>query len=213
MLYCLHFLADILHCLSMLSKLFQAKFMDISSVGSVIRTKITQIRMLFLDKQTDLNAIMFNEDTQYHVMPEFGPFGGYMRHFATQIRGFRFLSIDMVRDQQGRDLEEALIFQKQFSEAVILALESRFEDNDIISAFKVLNPINMPSRQVGLAQWGCVELKALCRQYGVERKIRGKDLPPLIKSQKVREEFFSFKIQSTTEWSDKNFKDLWGMIT
>ena len=41
MLYCLHFLADILYCLSMLSKLFQAKFVDISSVGSVIRTEIT----------------------------------------------------------------------------------------------------------------------------------------------------------------------------
>jgi len=38
-------------------------------------------------------------------------------------------------------------------------------------------------------------------------------LPPLIKSQKVREEFFSFKIQSTTECGDKTFKDLWGMIT
>ena len=71
----------------------------------------------------------------------------------------------------------------------------------------------MPSRQVGLIQWDCIELKALCRKYGVERKIRGKDLPALIKSQKVREKFFSFKIQSTTEWSDKNFKDLWGMIT
>ena len=140
MLYCLHFLTDILHCFSILSKLFQGKFVDISSVESVIRTKITQIRMLFLDKQTDLNVVMFNEDTQYHVVPEFGPFGGYMRCFATQIRGFKFLSIDMVRDQQGRDLEEALTFQKQFSEAVILALESRFEDNDIISAFKVLNP-------------------------------------------------------------------------
>ena len=99
MLYCLHFLADILHCLSMLSKLSKAKFVDISSVGSIIRTKITQIRMLFPDEQTDLNAVMFNEDTQYHVLPEFGPFGGYMRRFAIQIRGFRFLSIDMARDQ------------------------------------------------------------------------------------------------------------------
>ena len=44
MLYFL--LADILHCLSMLSKLFQAKFVDISSVGLVIRTEITLIRML-----------------------------------------------------------------------------------------------------------------------------------------------------------------------
>ena len=76
-----------------------------------------------------------------------------MRRFATQIRGFRFLSIDMVRDQQGRNLEETLTFQKQFSEAVIRALESRFEDNDIVSAFKVLNPTNMPSRQVGSSLW------------------------------------------------------------
>ena len=66
----------------------------------------------------------------------------------------------------------------------------------------------MPSRQVGLTQWSCAKLEALCREYGIERKIRSKELPPLIKSQKVREEFFSFKIQSTTEWSDKNFKDL-----
>ena len=212
-LYCLHFLADTLHCLSMLSKLFQAKFVDISSVGSVIKTKITQFRMLFVDEQIDLNAVMFNEDTQYYVLPEFGPFGGYMRRFTTQIRGFKFLSIDMIKDQQGRELEEALTFQKQFSEAVILALESRFEDNDIINAFKVLNPTKMPSRQVGLAQWSCAELEALCWHYGVERKVRGKDLPPLIKSQKVREEFFSFKIQSTTEWFDIKFKDLWGMIT
>ena len=213
MLYCLHFLADILHCLAMLSKLFQAKFVDITSVGSIIKTEITQIKMLFLDEHTDLNAVTFNEDTNFHVLPEFGPFGGYMRRFATQIRGCRFLSIDMIRDPQGRDLEEALLFQKQFSEAVIHALECRFEDNDIVSTFKVLNPTNMPSRQVGLAQWGCAEMEVLCGQYGVERNVRGKILPPLIKPQKVREEFFAFKIQSTTEWCDKTFKDLWGMIT
>jgi hypothetical protein len=33
MLYVLHFLVDILHCLSMFSKLFQAKFVDITCVG------------------------------------------------------------------------------------------------------------------------------------------------------------------------------------
>ena len=78
MLYCLHFLADILHCLFMLCKLFQAKFVDISSMESVIRTEITQIRMLFLDEQNDLNAVIFNEDTQYHVLPKFRPSGGCM---------------------------------------------------------------------------------------------------------------------------------------
>jgi len=56
-----------------------------------------------------------------------------------------------------------------------------------------MNPTNMLSRQVGLAQWSCTELEVLCGQYGVERKIRRKDLPLLIKSQKVREEFFFSK--------------------
>ena len=104
-----------------------------------------------------------------------------MKRFATQIRESRFLSIDMVRDAHGRDLEEALLFQKQFSEAVIDALESRFEDNGIVSNFKVLNPTNMFSRQVGLSQWGCAKIEALIGQYGVERNVRGKILPPLIK--------------------------------
>ena len=26
-------------------------------------------------------------------------------------------------------------------------------------------------------------------------------------------EFLAFKLQCTTEWGDKNFRDLWGMIT
>lgn len=84
-----------------------------------------------------------------------------MRRFATQIRGSRFLSIDTCRDQQGKDLEEALIFQKQFSESVIHALECRFEDNDLVSCFKILNPTSMPSRQVGLGQWGCAKVETL----------------------------------------------------
>jgi len=102
----------------------------------------------------------------------------------------------MIRDQR-RDLEEAITFQKQFSEVVIYALEFKFKDNDIASAFKVLNPTNMPLSQVGKAQWGCSKLEVFCGQYGVERKIRAKDLPPFIKSQKVREEFFllNFNLQ------------------
>lgn len=53
----------------------------------------------------------------------------------------------------------------------------------------------------------------MCRQYGVDRRIEGKNLPHLVKVQKEREEFFSFKIQSTIEWSNKTINDLWSMIT
>ena len=45
-IYCLYFLADILHSLSMLSRVFQYKFVDVSVVGSIIATEIAQLRML-----------------------------------------------------------------------------------------------------------------------------------------------------------------------
>jgi len=100
--------------------------------------------MIFLNAHTNLNVVTFNEDTQHHVLHEFEPFSGYMKCFATHIRGFKFLNIYMIRDQQGRDLEEALTYQKQFSDAMIYALESRFGNNDIVNAFNVLILSNMP---------------------------------------------------------------------
>ena len=46
-IYILYFLADILHSLPLLSKIFQNKFVDVTTIGSIVRTEITQIRMLF----------------------------------------------------------------------------------------------------------------------------------------------------------------------
>lgn len=45
---------------------------------------------------------------------------------------------------------DAIAFQKQFILAVCNTLESIFEDNYIIGVFKILDPTNMSSRQVGL---------------------------------------------------------------
>jgi len=67
----------------------------------------------------------------------------------------------MTKNSTGADLEAALAFQKYYAEAVCLALEVRFENNDVIDAFKVLNPVHMPHRQIGLASWGIVEFDLL----------------------------------------------------
>ena len=56
----------------------------------------------------------------------------------------------------------ALGFEKHFTLAVCNALECRIEDNHIMTTFKVLRLTNMPSRQVGLANWGLVDLELLC---------------------------------------------------
>jgi len=49
MIYVIHFLADILHNLSLLCRVFENKFVDVSYIGSIIKIKITQIQMLFVD--------------------------------------------------------------------------------------------------------------------------------------------------------------------
>jgi hypothetical protein len=61
----------------------------------------------------------------------------------------------MLKDRSNVDLETILTFQKQYVEVVCVALESSFEDDEIIVGFKILNFINMPSKHVGLANWGC----------------------------------------------------------
>ena len=119
----------------------------------------------------------------------------------------------MIRDPNGIDLEEALNFQKSYAEAVCKCLEARFSDNGIISAFKILNPSNMPSKRVGLNSWGVADLEVLLNHYAMEKEIGGKTLPPLVNSDECRREFFNFKLQGTLDWSDKTFKDVWSMIT
>ena len=67
-------------------------------------------------------------------------------------------------DPSGADLEVALSFHKCYVEVVCEALFARFEDNDVIDAFKILNPIHMLQRQVGLNSWGVVQLDVLLQQ-------------------------------------------------
>jgi len=70
-IYILYFLADILHSWALLSKVFQNKFVDVTIVGSIVRTYIVQIRMLFIVELTNLNASMFNEHSGYHIIPKY----------------------------------------------------------------------------------------------------------------------------------------------
>jgi len=56
---------------------------------------------------------------------------------------------------------DVVAFQKQFALAVCNALNFKFENNHVMAAFKVLGSMNMPFRQVGLANWKIVDLDLL----------------------------------------------------
>lgn len=88
--YILYFLTDILHSLAMLSKVFQLKFVDVITIGSIVRTKVAQIRLLFIIDTCDLNADVFNESTGFHVLPDYGPDDGYLRRLQSKLRGSMF---------------------------------------------------------------------------------------------------------------------------
>ena len=150
-----------LHMLSKLSKIFQNKLVDISSIGSIVKTKIASIRMYFLIDSCDLNQDTFNPSTYFHVILEFGPVGGYFCRLPIEIQGSKFHSIQMTRDPSKADLEVALSFQRCYAKVVCEALFARFDDNNFIDAFRLLNPIHMLQRQVDLILWSIVQLDIL----------------------------------------------------
>ena len=58
--------------------------------------------------------------------------------------------LDMIRERTWVIWKKTLAFQKVYAEVVCRTLEAKFNDNDIISVFSILNPSNMPSKRVGL---------------------------------------------------------------
>ncbi len=170
--------------------------MDVSTVGALVKTEITSICMLFIIESTDLNASSFNEEIGYHIILDFGPPVGYLKRISSEIRRAKYHDILMIRDRIGTDLEEAITFQVCFAEEIYKGLENRFKDNDIVSCFKILNPVELPSRQVGM---GVLELERLCNHFGKDLQIDEKKICALINVDATKREFFSYKVQASTE--------------
>jgi hypothetical protein len=127
--------------------------------------------MCFVMDSCDLNQDIFNSSSGFLILPQFGPPYGYLQCLSSEIRGFKFHSIDLIWDPLGCDLESALDFEKTYSEEVCSALEARF---------KILYSLHMPRRQVGLASLGVVEFDRLLQQYGVQKTQGVQILPDLI---------------------------------
>ena len=127
------------------------KFVDVTTVESIVHTEVAQICMMSILKSCYLNVDVFNESTGYHVLPNDGPHGGYLKRLQSEVSNSIFHSFQMTRSRHGIDFEGALMFQKIYAQVVCSALNARFCDVDLISCFKILNPNTiMFSWQVGL---------------------------------------------------------------
>ena len=151
--------------------------------------------MLFIVEQIDSNATTFNKNTSYHVIFEYSPIGNHLRKFSSEIHRKMYHGFEIEWSKLEDDLEEALKFQRAFVEVVCACLDVIFINNDIISCFEILNPTNMPSGDIGLQNWGLIELEKILAHYGHDRSQEGS-------------KFLAFKLQATTEWTDKTCGDL-----
>ena len=84
----------------------------------------------------------------FYTIPKFSPLARYFLCLSNEIRGSKFHNVAMIKDPVGIDLEATFSFQKLYAKAICKALEARFDENDIIDVFKVLNLTHMPQRKL-----------------------------------------------------------------
>lgn len=82
-----------------------------TTVGSVIKTNLTQICMFFFNERyIRLGCHIFNETLGYYTILEFGPIGGYLCRLNSKIKGEKIHNINIAHHRSGEDLINALAF-------------------------------------------------------------------------------------------------------
>ena len=110
---------------------------------NIVQTKVAQICMMFIVDSCDLNDDVFNESTGFYVLCNYGLHGGYLKMLQYEVRGAMFYNFEMPRSRLDIDLEETLMFQRNFAHVVCSALDACFYDNNLILYFKILNTTNI----------------------------------------------------------------------
>jgi len=72
---------------------------DVTTLGSIVKTEIESIRILYIMENIDLNECTFNENIDYHVILSFGPPNGYLKRLSSEIMWAKFHFVDMIRDR------------------------------------------------------------------------------------------------------------------
>ena len=58
---------------SLHSKIFQYNFFNVNNIELIVKTEIIQIKILFINKMTNLNIYIFYEIFKYNILFNFNP--------------------------------------------------------------------------------------------------------------------------------------------
>ncbi|MCO5590901.1 hypothetical protein L7F22_044876 [Adiantum nelumboides] len=208
-MYSIHFMADILERLAILSQIFQSTFVDITAVVSLIEAEIRLIQMQFIDVPiVDVNAATMDRE-EYHIIPDYGPSGGQLAALRASMRGKMYRSVVITRDIHGKDMDDAIVFQHEFSGFIICNLLERFPDMGLIECFKALSPCSFPTG-VELRNYGFDKLNTLVAFYGEPKVLQNDELASaLIDKICAKREYELWKAQAPYEWKGRSLRDAW----
>jgi hypothetical protein len=148
----LHFLWDILGHLSILSKVFQRKYIQISDIDPIIELTLSKIQQQFL---------VYDDDEKL-------PLGDHLNQFLLNFSEDDY-SIGAHQLLWNENYEADLIGDiSSFASAVILEIQERFPDRPLLNSMKILDHANWPNSKEELANYGEEELNMLSEFYKIE---------------------------------------------
>ncbi|MCO5549887.1 hypothetical protein L7F22_003361 [Adiantum nelumboides] len=200
-MYAIHFLADILEKMSVLSKRFQKDYVDVTAIHGIVQSTIMCIKDEYLEERVlDLNASQKGVG-DYPIMPEYGAEKGYPYALRSSLRGDMFFGQKITRDTEGGDMVRALDFQFKYAKKLCECLEKRFVDNSILRCVKILVPAQHPMHEKLLRDFGVEECNEIAAFYGIEKVVNNTRFMPFIDGDAFKDEFRKFKRQANIDFA------------
>ncbi|MCO5594034.1 hypothetical protein L7F22_048053 [Adiantum nelumboides] len=98
--------------MSRIHKIFQSTFVDITVVVGLIEAEIRLITTQFIDLPiVDVNAFLL-DGLDYPIIQDYGPRNGQVVALRASMHGNMYRSVEVERKKSGKDLDDAIVFQK-----------------------------------------------------------------------------------------------------
>ena len=103
------------YCQKNYRKSMDIKLLIYTTIDSIVKTKIVQIKILLFIEPFDFNIVTFNEKIGYHIISEYDPLANILGSFQVKFmkKWYCGFKVDRFRLQIG--LEEALEFQHAYT--------------------------------------------------------------------------------------------------
>ncbi|EFJ15476.1 hypothetical protein SELMODRAFT_422814 [Selaginella moellendorffii] len=176
--------------MSSLNQKFQEKLIDITMVGPLCRETIVKLNKYYISDEIDLNGNPM-DNKSYPCIPDGGSKDGFLHALRVSVKGDAYKTMQLIRSEDGSDLQEAMQFQISFTFALIANIRQRLQDTGILSK---------------------MQARELAKFYGRHLEVDGVLVKGIVDPSAFMEEYLTWKLLASKEWKGRNFIDMWSII-